>query len=142
MNIDSLAWGLQIASCLFMAGVISIVQLIHYPSFRLIDRNQFSKFHAEHTQALGIIAGPSMLIELVTAIWICQSGEVWLMANLAAVVALWIITFGVSVPAHNRLASGFDEAAWLRLVRSNWLRTLLWISRGALMISFLVSLDF
>lgn len=122
--------GLHFAACFFMTGVISVIQLIHYPCFAEIEPGKFAQFHARHSRALGWIAGPAMCVELATAIWLVKSGHAGWMLNLAAVAALWLITFGVSVPAHNRLATGFDLSAWQRLCRTNWLRSALWGARS------------
>lgn len=113
-----------------MAGVISVIQLIHYPSFVHISRDQFLGFHSQHSKALGLIAGPMMCIELFSALWLAKNGNVFFIANLICVVSLWCLTFFISVPAHHQLAAGFNEKAWSRLVKTNWLRTLLWCIRA------------
>lgn len=121
-----------------MAGVISVIQLIHYPSFIMMDRNQFSNFHRLHTKALGMIAGPVMIIELVSAIWLAKNGSLIFLVNLVAVSLLWFFTFFVSVPSHNVLAAGFDQKEWRRLVSTNWFRTLLWWGRTLLLVAALL----
>ena len=123
---DSWALTIQTASCFFMTGVILIIQRIHYPCFAQIKIEEFSNFHGQHTKALGSIAGPAMILELVSALWLSRWGEPWWVLNAIGVCSLWALTFLVSVPAHNRLAKGFDQTAWRRLVSTNWLRTLLW----------------
>jgi len=137
--IDSVAWATQMMTCFYMTGVILIIQLIHYPSFVLIDRAKFGSFHLQHTSALGLIAAPAMCGELASAFWIAK-GSNWIMIlNCAAVLLLWFITFFVSVPAHNRLAAGFDENAWGRLTKTNWLRTGLWVIRSGFLLTLLIS---
>lgn len=121
-----------------MAGVISVIQLIHYPCFVHIDRGQFSGFHLQHSKVLGLIAGPAMCIELLSAVWLARNGSLIFVVNLAAVITLWCLTFFVSVPAHNLLASGFQEKAWQRLVSTNWIRTALWGLRAVLFATGLV----
>lgn len=132
---DAMAFPLQIASCFFLTGVISVIQLIHYPSFAQIDRKHFAFFHLKHTRALGIIAGLGMGAELLSAIWILKVGSAWVVLNLVGVLLLWLITAFISVPLHNRLASGFDEEVFRSLVRTNWFRTSIWLIRS---IGFLV----
>lgn len=139
ISLDSAALAVHIVSCVFMAGVISVVQLIHYPCFVQIDKAQFSNFHLRHTRALGWIAGPAMCAELISAIWIARSGNLFLILNLVSVITIWILTFSISVPSHKRLAMGFNETAWRRLLGTNWLRSFLWCSRALL---FLISLVF
>ncbi len=136
-NFDSGAVAIQILSCAFMSGVIAVIQLIHYPCFSQIDSNQFSNFHLRHTKALGLIAGPIMVLELISAIWLVRNGSILFIINLLAVMALWILTFSISIPSHNKLAKGFNEQAWKRLLRTNWPRTILWWTRS---IAFLICL--
>ena len=45
--------------------------------------------------------------------------------------------FFLQVPSHEKLLRAFDRAAHQFLVRSNWLRTLLWSAR-ALLLLFLI----
>jgi len=46
----------------------------------------------------------------------------------------WVVTGLVSVPLHETLGRGFDASAHARLLSSNWLRTLAWTARGALLL--------
>jgi len=128
--LDAVALPLQMASCFYLAGVISIIQLIHYPSFAQIDRKHFQAFHRNHTRSLGIIAGFAMCVELASAFWILKSENLWSILNLIGVILLWIITFFISVPLHNRLALGFEEKYFQQLVKTNWFRTALWMIRS------------
>lgn len=126
------AYPLQLISCFMMTGVIAVIQLIHYPSFLFIDRHQFENFHRQHTRALGFIAGPMMCLELLSGLALAFNGSFWWIFNLTIIVVLWIITFLISVPAHNLLSTGFNEKAWKRLMETNWLRTFLWVSRSVI----------
>ncbi len=127
---------IHMASCLFMTGVILIIQLIHYPCFAWIDKSKFIEFHAQHTKVLGAIAGPGMLIELISAAWIARLGDYFMILNLFAVLLLWGITFLNVIPIHNQLSLGFEESVWIRLVKMNWFRTALWALRSLIFLSF------
>ncbi len=133
---------IQVASCIFMTGVILVIQLIHYPSFVQIEKTQFVRFHSHHSRALAVVAGPAMTVELFSAVWIGMSGTPAFIANLLGVAMLWGLTFLVSVPLHNRLSRGFDERSWRRLVRTNWLRTFLWSARSAGWLAWILAKDF
>lgn len=128
----------HIAACCFMAGLIAITQFIHYPAFAMIDRKKFVEFHKRHSKALGSIAGPVMLVELVTAVHIATSLDWFMLVNLCAVLVLFILTFLVSAPLHTRLANGFELEVWVRLVKTNWLRTGLWFLRAAGLVTVFV----
>jgi hypothetical protein len=138
-SLDHGALILQIFSCVYMAGVISVIQLTHYPAFSAIDRAKFASFHARHSAALGFIAGPAMIVELLSALWLAREWQPEFLTNLGLVAILWFITFFVSVPAHHQLSHGFEERAWLRLVRGNWIRTFLWLGRSGAFLVWLLS---
>lgn len=123
--------------CIYMTGLIGIIHFVHYPSFPLVDRMRFLDFHTAHSKALSYLAGVPMCVELGSALWLVLSHPThWLIGfNGGAVLLLWAVTFFWSVPAHNQLTTGFQEKAWLSLMRSNRLRTIVWGGRS---IGFLI----
>jgi hypothetical protein len=127
----------QIATTWAMTGIIWFVQLVQYPSFGRVDPASFPAFHAHHSSAISIIVGPLMIAEAVSAVaflWaplrVQTPAQIWLGIGLLAII--WASTVLLQVPAHSRLGEGFDEATWRMLVNSNWLRTLAWSARAAL----------
>jgi hypothetical protein len=44
---------------------------------------------------------------------------------------VWASTFLLQVPCHDRLSRGWDEGVHARLVQTNWIRTVLWTARLA-----------
>jgi hypothetical protein len=125
---------LQRFSAFSMLGVIWIVQLILYPAFAAIDRQQFLVFHQTHTQRITLVVGPLMALELFCATGLFflyqQSVVGWI--NLITVAALFATTALVSVPLHTRLTEGQDAKTIARLVATNWYRTGLWTARAAM----------
>lgn len=120
-----------------MTGLIWFVQIVHYPLFANVGRQEFTAYEAAHARLTTWVVAPLMLAELIAALSIVLSApqpipsrERWL--GLAMVGALWLSTAAVQVPLHNRLAAGFDAGAWAALVRSNWIRTLVWSVRALL----------
>ena len=120
-----------------MTGIIWFVQLVQYPSFAQVDADSFKAFHAHHSAAISVLVGPLMILEALSAfafLWaplrVQSSSQIWL--GIGLILIIWASTFLLQVPAHNRLSSGFDEDSWQLLVRSNWLRTLAWSARAAL----------
>jgi hypothetical protein len=57
-----------------------------------------------------------------------------LLTGLALLAVVWASTWLVQVPCHTRLAGGFDAAAHGRLVATNWIRTVGWSARTALLV--------
>lgn len=122
----STALVLCLISSVYMCGVIWVIQLIHYPSFTSIVPDQFLQFHTQHTMAMGLIAGPVMVIELMVAMWLLtMKTDVFSVTHLVLVIALWALTFLVSVPLHNKLAQGYDLQIITSLIKTNWPRTIL-----------------
>lgn len=120
-----------------MVAVIWFVQVVHYPLFASVGRAAFARYERQHTRRITPIVAPLMLAELGSGALVVAALpswttplEAWLGAGLIALV--WLSTGLLQVPAHGRLAEGFDEVWHRRLVRSNWLRTVAWSARGVL----------
>ncbi|MBL8795371.1 MAG: hypothetical protein JNM56_15815 [Planctomycetia bacterium] len=132
----------QAAATLFMVGLIWMVQVVHYPLFDRVERNDFARFEADHQRLTTWVVAPPMLVELLTAVWLLgqrphevPAWSAWLGVVLVAVI--WLSTIFAQVPQHNVLAHGFDEAAYRILVGTNWLRTVAWSVRGVLVLGML-----
>ena len=123
----------------FLTGLIWFVQIVHYPIFRKVPASHFGAYHAAHTLTTGQVVAVPMLVELGIGGWLALQP---VPANLrwagyvayACVILVWAITFGVAVPLHNRLtAGGYGAAAIHSLVAANWVRTVGWTARTALL---------
>ena len=129
---------IQSATTYSLLALIWVIQLVHYPSFAYVDRNKFEAFHAHHTLSISIVVMPLMLLELAAAAWLswfqvgseqlCQ----WFLLGL--VLAIWASTFFLQVPLHQKLSNGPNEKAIQRLVKSNWIRTVLWSFKAGLVV--------
>lgn len=118
----------------YLTGVIWTVQLVHYPSFAQAARDTFPAFHQQHSTRISWVVLAPMVLELGLAVWLAWQGkgvgEAARWGQLALVLSIWAATFFISVPFHNRLAqTGYDYVAIDGLVRTNWLRTVLWTLR-------------
>lgn len=123
------------ASSWMMAGVIWVVHLLHYPAFLFVEESQFSAFHQFHTKKISFIVVPVMLAELFSAIyWVffTQLPLVLTVSSLVLVVAIWVATFSLQVPLHNKLSEGYDTANIHKLVSTNSIRTGLWSLKAIL----------
>ena len=122
----------------YLTGLIWVVQLVVYPALAGVGRAEFGRYHAAHTQGMGYAAGPAMVLELLAAGWLAwvlwPASKPLALSQLALALATWAATFGVAVPFHNRLAAqGYNYVAIDGLTRTNWLRTLAWTARAALL---------
>ena len=109
-----------------MTGIIWLVQLVHYPSFRYIQVEKAEQFHRFHTDSIVLFVAPLMLIELATAIFLASGLGINGLAVLGLTSLLWASTFLLQVPLHNRLAKEWKPATIDQLITTNWLRTGLW----------------
>jgi hypothetical protein len=128
---------LRLAACAAMTGILWIVQLLVYPGFAEIPAQSWLSYHQRHCSRITWIVAPLMVAELgLAAEWVWR-GSGWApIANLAGVLAGWLLTFFLSVPLHDRLGSGLNEPALTEgLVKTNWPRTILWSARLGLLLA-------
>ncbi len=135
----------NVASTLFLVGLIWMVQVVHYPLFNDVGQENFVRYQQRHQKNITYIVGPMMLIELVTAIvllWCPIEGidKSLLYTGIGLVILIWLSTALIQVPCHSKLVNGFDLSAYKWLVTSNWIRTIAWTARGGLVALMLVRL--
>ena len=141
--LDSLLYA-HAFSTLSLVGLIWTIQLVHYPLFLRVPREQFGAYEGEHMRRITWLVGPLMLAEAVTAVLLlvklpADSGAP---VGLALLFVIWLSTATIQGPLHAQLAKGgFDEAKIRRLVRSNWIRTVCWTTRGVLALGMLGTID-
>ena len=117
-----------------MTGLIWLVQIVHYPSFRFIDELQFTSFQEFHMRRISYIVLPIMLLELGTAgILVFNNPNRLFVLNLTIVVLIWASTFFLSMSAHQNLVEGKSLEIINKLVITNWPRTVLWSIRSILL---------
>jgi hypothetical protein len=130
---------LNFALAAYLTGVIWVVQLVTYPALLLVGKSEFGRYHAAHTRGMGWVVGAPMVLELALAGWLAWVAyPTWgagrALGQLALVLVVWLVTFLISVPFHNRLAAnGYNYIALDGLTRTNWLRTLAWTARAMLL---------
>jgi hypothetical protein len=133
-NAESTLLAVHLAATAGMMGLIWFVQLVHYPLFAAVGSDHFVAYESAHQKRTSWVVGPLMGAEGVSALVIpaVLRDEVGLVLPLAGLVLLAVIhasTVFLQVPAHTRLATGYDAAVQHRLVRTNWIRTIGWSLR-------------
>ena len=120
-----------------MSGIIWFVQIVHYPLFKSLSEEDFIDYQSKHVKLTGNIVGPFMLIELIVSIYVALWNThnelaylVW--SNFGLLISIWLSTFFLQVPLHNRLLEGFDHRVHVSLVRGNWIRTCAWTMKMVL----------
>ena len=129
---------LNFAAAAYLTGLIWTVQMVHYPGFGQVPKVGWAAYHAAHTRRMSYVVLVPMVVELALAMWLAWAGRTALPGgtgwwSLGLVGMIWVATFFISVPFHNRLAQGYDYIAIDGLLRTNWLRTLAWTARAALL---------
>jgi hypothetical protein len=120
-----------------MTGLIWFVQVVHYPLFARVGSEGFVSYESAHVAATSRVVGPPMAAEGVTAIalavgWRDEVGIALVVAGLLLLAVIHASTVTLQVPAHRRLATGYDPVTVRRLVTTNWIRTAGWSARAAI----------
>lgn len=138
-TVDATVLVVALAATWAMAGVLWVIQVVHYPIFDAVDRGAdgelWKRFGERHRRSISFVVGPFMLAEGITGIWLVLAPPDGLSRGLPLVAAaLMAISYGttafVSVPLHERLTNSYDADAHRRLVATNWIRTSAWTARG------------
>ncbi|MCC9656681.1 hypothetical protein [Rhodopirellula halodulae] len=137
MNANALVL-LNAMSTWYMVGLIWMVQIVHYKMFDRVGEDVFARYAMDHARLITPIVAIPMLIELATALGLLFTRPTampwgWAVFGLVLVGLIWISTAVLQVPAHEKLANGFQADVYSTLVSTNWIRTVLWSIRGLLM---------
>ena len=128
-----------LASTLFMTGVIWFVHVVHYPLFDRVEGESFRRYHADHTRTTTLVVVLPMLLELVTSIALVAErptgASLWLVwLGLGLALVSWASTFFLSVPAHHRLAMGYNAETHRQLVSTNLIRAMSWTGHSVVLL--------
>ena len=87
----------NVVSTLFLVGLIWMVQIVHYPLFDDVGEKNFASYQQRHQTNITYIVGPTMLIELVTAIlllWypVPEVPKSLVLIGIGLIAAIWLST--------------------------------------------------
>ncbi len=146
-NLLAVLFLLQVLSTVSLFGLIWFVQIVHYPLFARVGQDGFRRYASNHATRTTFVVAPLMLLEMATAAaWLRPawrprfiSGQeaLWAFALLGVI---WLSTALVQVPLHNRLQRGFTPLFAQRLVATNWVRTVAWSVRTAILLIWMYRL--
>tara|TARA_B100001564_G_scaffold220439_1_gene185718 strand:- start:669 stop:1094 length:426 start_codon:yes stop_codon:yes gene_type:complete len=126
MGIESILL-FQIVINVYLLGVIIMTQFITYPTFLIIDKNSFNKYHRKYVNIISIIVAPAMVLEITSLIVLVYlSKDFLLVKSLILLLCIWLTTFIMMVPSHNILSRKNDSKEIKKLININWVRTFLW----------------
>ena len=129
----------HLTSTSIMVGIIWVIQLVHYPSFKYVKESDFIIFQKYHMINISYIVFPIMFTELITSLLIFFSGEksFFFMLSLICLSMIWVITGVLFTKFHSILQTGKDLKMIEKMIKANWIRTLLWTMR-LIMILFVI----
>ena len=124
-----------------MVGVIWVIQLVHYPSFRFTDREKYVSFQIFHMRKISFIVMPVMVLEFFSGLLLVlyhSNYESLLRISFILLLIIWLVTALFFAQIHQKLSKGYDETLVRKLVSFNWIRTLLWTIRTIIIIYCLI----
>ena len=112
---------------IYLISISIIVQFVVYPSFKNYNTNKFKSFHSDYTTKMLYIVGPVMTLELLCCVYLLYVDLPSVLFSCLLLSIVWVLTFAMIVPIHNRLNNNFKLNEHRKLLRLNGLRTLAWI---------------
>ncbi len=108
--------------------------MVHYPLFRNIPVEAFCEYEKKN-MVTGYVVVPVMTIEMVTGLWLLfQEFSLLYLTNTILLGIIWLSTAIYQGPLHNQLSKEPSPALMLRLVKTNWIRTIAWTARALLLL--------
>jgi len=135
---------IQTVATLMLMGMVWFMQIVHYPLYEKIKEG-FVQYERSHLKRMAAFMGPMMIIEAITAVQLVTWSTEGIVARLAVtniifVITIWLWTLFFQVYQHQKLAIHFSNKMLHYLVSTNWVRTILWTAKGALIIALLAHL--
>ena len=135
----------QLATTLFMTGLIWFVQIVHYPLFAEVGPVSLTRYETLHARRTSWVVFPPMLIELLTTFATLYPPLRPAFLSLTTAIALaifvtiiWITTAIGHAPLQTRPRQAAPDHTRppliSLLVRLNWIRTLAWTARALLLL--------
>jgi hypothetical protein len=132
-------------STLMMTGLIWFVQIVHYPLMAKVGHAEFVQYEQAHTRSTTWVVGPLMIAELLSSLYLLAQADrdaiLMPLLGLIALGGIWGSTLLLQIPAHRILEQRFDQKVHARLVRTNWIRTILWSLRSLIAMWMLASIS-
>ena len=119
---------IQFAIDVALAMLIWLVQLVIYPAYLTIDKQQFPAWHHRYMRTISFVVIPLILAQaLCIGFQGLENDSPIVRFQIVLFIVAWTTTFALSVPCHKKLqAKGWDESVIKRLIHTNWIRTVAW----------------
>ena len=111
----------------FMFGLILTTQIVSYPMFINVEKN-ISAYHMNYVNKISTIAAPFMIIEFsLSLLFVFLIGSYTSISSFLIMVLIFLCTFFIQVPIHEKLKNSFNISLCNRLIKTNWIRVFLWL---------------
>ena len=122
-----------------MFGLIFTTQIVSYPMFFKVKLTNFKIYHEQYVEKISFIVMPLMALELIVAILLVyMSNSIIINLIFCNLMLIFLSTYFIQVPLHEKIKTDPNEKLLLRLVRTNWIRTLLWMVKCIFSIQLLL----
>jgi len=122
-----------------MFGLIFTTQIVSYPMFFKVKLTNFKIYHEQYVEKISFIVMPLMALELIIAtLLVYMSNSIIINLIFCNLMLIFLSTYFIQVPIHEKIKTDPNEKLLLRLVRTNWIRTLLWMVKCILSIRLLL----
>ncbi len=96
-----------------MVGLIWLIQIVHYPLFNLVGKNEFQVYHNGHSLLITPLVGAVMIIELISSILLIVFPPKYVsltipIIGVILVFIIWASTAFLQIPQHNALANAYE----------------------------------
>eukprot|EP01047_Picozoa_sp_COSAG01_P002070 COSAG01_NODE_52_length_31456_cov_125.226648_28_plen_139_part_00 len=127
---------IQVFCSIWMTSLIYLIQWVHYPSFHYIDPSKSLNYAKFHQSRISLIVLPIMTVELFSLLYLLKQNTqstIYILATILLVI-IWLSTFLLQVPCHQQLLKTHDLKSINKLILTNWIRTIAWSIKTALLL--------
>ena len=110
-----------------LLGIIMMTQFVNYPLMKSYDES-FYTIHQNYMKSMSYLAGPMMVLEflIISFLFLLNFGNRVTTAMFLVTCLIWISTFLIQVPIHQKLTKKKEKKLIQQLINTNWIRTILW----------------
>ena len=122
----------------FMFGVIIVTQIVNYPLLLDFLRSDIKHLHNSYVNKISKIVIPSMLLELLIALYLVYNGIYLSYINFGLLIIIYISTFLIQVPIHDNVKHSANMSLIKKLIFSNWIRTFCWFFKTVVSVNIIL----
>ena len=104
---------IHLISTSMMVSLIWLIQILHYPSFIYVDRDQYESFQKFHMKKISFIVMPLMVTEFLTSAYILLFGnnenEYLFTLSFILLLVIWGLTIFIFSNIHQELSLGYNQ---------------------------------